>query len=118
DYLPTPIVPEVLRAKVKVFIELYQMRQQAAHQAKELARREAAEEAARRKDEFLAMLSHELRNPLAPMANALQILKMPGLSPDTINKACQVMDRQLRHMVRLVDDLMDISRITRGKIDL
>src|SRR5690606_1980121 len=63
DYLPTPVVPEVLRAKVRVFIELYQMRQQAAQQAKELARREAMEEAARRKDEFLAMLSHELRNP-------------------------------------------------------
>jgi signal transduction histidine kinase len=118
DYLPTPVVPEVLKAKIRVFIELYQMRQQAAIRAEERARREAAEESARRKDEFLAMLAHELRNPLAPLRNALHMLQMPSLQPDMIQKAYQVMDRQLQQMVRLVDDLMDVSRITRGKIDL
>jgi signal transduction histidine kinase len=118
DYLPTPVVPEVLRAKIKVFIELFQMRQQAAAQAEERAKREAAEDADRRKDEFLATLAHELRNPLAPLRNALQLLQLPDLKPEMIHKAHQIMDRQLQHMVRLVDDLMDVSRITRGKIDM
>jgi signal transduction histidine kinase len=118
DYLSTPVVPEVLKAKIRVFIELYQMRQQAMFQAQERARREAAEEADRRKDEFLATLAHELRNPLAPLRNALQLLQLPNLKPDMIHNAYQIMDRQLQHMVRLVDDLMDVSRITRGKIEL
>lgn len=118
DYLPTPVVPEVLRAKIKVFIELFQMRQQAAAQAEERAKREAAEESDRRKDEFLAILAHELRNPLAPLQNALNLLKIPDLKPDMAAMAHKMMNRQLQHMVRLVDDLMDVSRITRGKIDL
>jgi signal transduction histidine kinase len=118
DYLPTPVVPAVLRAKVRVFIELFQMRQQAAIQAEERAKREAAEEADRRKDEFLATLAHELRNPLAPLRNSLQLLQLPNIKPEMITKAYEMMDRQLQHMVRLVDDLMDVSRITRGKIDL
>ncbi|MBP7722922.1 MAG: response regulator [Alphaproteobacteria bacterium] len=118
DYLPTPVVPEVLRAKIKVFIELFQMRQQAAVQAEERAKREAAEESDRRKDEFLAILAHELRNPLAPLQNALNLLKIPDLKPDMTAAAHKMMNRQLQHMVRLVDDLMDVSRITRGKIDL
>ena len=118
DYLPTPVVPEVLRAKIKVFIELFQMRQQAAVQAEERAKREAAEESDRRKDEFLAILAHELRNPLAPLQNALNLLKIPDLKPDMTAAAHKMMNRQLQHIVRLVDDLMDVSRITRGKIDL
>lgn len=118
DYLPTPVVPEVLRAKIRVFIELFQMRQQAAAQAEERAKREAAEESDRRKDEFLATLAHELRNPLAPLRNALHLLQLSELRPDMVTKAHEMMNRQLQHMVRLVDDLMDVSRITRGKIDL
>lgn len=118
DYLPTPVVPEVLRAKIKIFTELFQMRQQAAAQAEERAKREAAEESERRKDEFLAILAHELRNPLAPLQNALHLLQSSNLKPDMAATAHRMMNRQLQHMVRLVDDLMDVSRITRGKIDL
>src|SRR5205807_1378285 len=74
-------------------------------------------EADRRKDEFLATLAHELRNPLAPIRNALQIIR---LSPDGAarEQARTLMERQLAHMVRLVDDLLDVSRITRGKLEL
>lgn len=75
-------------------------------------------EAGRRKDEFLAMLAHELRNPLAPIRNALQIMKMPGANASTIEQARQMTERQVQHMVRLVDDLLDVSRIMRGKIEL
>jgi PAS domain S-box-containing protein len=77
----------------------------------------ALREVDRRKDEFLATLSHELRNPLAPIRNALQII---NLSTDrhTREQARAVMERQLEQMVRLVDDLLDVSRITRGKLDL
>jgi PAS domain S-box-containing protein len=74
-------------------------------------------EANRKKDEFLATLAHELRNPLAPLRSALQIIR---LSPDrdAREKARNMMERQLGQMVRLVDDLMDVSRITRGKVEL
>src|SRR5262249_38929711 len=69
----------------------------------ELARaNQALQEADRRKDDFLAMLAHELRNPLAPVRNALQIMKMPGVSSDTVRQARDMMDRQLRHLVRVV----------------
>jgi PAS domain S-box-containing protein len=74
-------------------------------------------EADRRKDEFLAMLAHELRNPLAPIRNALAILE-EGADAATIAQARQVAERQVRHMAHLVDDLLDVSRITRGKINL
>jgi PAS domain S-box-containing protein len=72
----------------------------------------------RRKDEFLAMLAHELRNPLAPIRNALQILKTQAAEPGLLDMAREVMDRQTQLLSRLVDDLMDVSRITRGKINL
>jgi PAS domain S-box-containing protein len=72
----------------------------------------------RRKDEFLAMLAHELRNPLAPIRNALYILKLPGASETVAERARALMERQVEHMVRLVDDLLDVSRIMRGKIEL
>ena len=95
---------------------LYQSAQQ------ELAQRERAQhalrEADRRKDEFLALLSHELRNPLAPIRNGLQIMKLSGFQHPMQLKAYEVLDRQVSHLVRLVDDLMDVSRITRGKLEL
>lgn len=72
----------------------------------------------RRKNEFLAMLSHELRNPLAPIRNALQIMKMPGVTAEEIDAARQMTERQVQHLVRLVDDLLDVSRIMRGRIEL
>jgi signal transduction histidine kinase len=81
-------------------------------------RAEALREADRRKDEFLATLAHELRNPLAPIRNALEILKMPDANPAMREKARQMMERQLGQMVRLVDDLLDVSRITTGKLGI
>jgi CheY-like chemotaxis protein len=71
-----------------------------------------------RKDEFLAMLAHELRNPLAPISTAAQILKLPRLDPERIAQASDVIARQVRHMTELVDDLLDVSRVTRGLVDL
>jgi PAS domain S-box-containing protein len=79
---------------------------------------EALREADRRKDEFLAMLAHELRNPLAPVRNALHILGVRGLDEATVDRARQMMERQVEQLVRLVDDLLDVSRIMRGKIVL
>jgi signal transduction histidine kinase len=90
--------------------------------SRESAERREAEEALRiadrRKDEFLAMLAHELRNPLAPLRNALEILKRCGSSAPLAEDARRMMERQLRQMVRLVDDLLDVSRITTGKLTL
>ena len=74
------------------------------------------QEANRRKDNFLAMLAHELRNPLAPVRNAAQVLGMAGLDPDRLEKARSMIDRQVAHMARLIDDLLDVSRISQGKI--
>ena len=79
------------------------------------ARRDA-ERANRAKDEFLAMLGHELRNPLAPIRTALQLIRLRGAAGT--ERECQVIERQVRHLVTLVDDLLDVSRITRGKVDL
>jgi signal transduction histidine kinase/DNA-binding response OmpR family regulator len=73
-------------------------------------------EAVRARDEFLAMLGHELRNPLAPILTAVELIKMRGDSP--ARREHQVIERQARHLVRLVDDLLDVSRVTRGKIAL
>ncbi len=75
-------------------------------------------EADRRKDEFLATLAHELRNPLAPIRNGLQVLRLAGADESTAEQARTMMDRQLTQMVRLVDDLLDVSRITRNKLEL
>lgn len=75
-------------------------------------------EADRRKDEFLATLAHELRNPLAPIRNALQILKLPRVDAAIIERSREMMERQVHHLVRLVDDLLDVSRVMRGKIEL
>ncbi len=83
-----------------------------ARQAEELA---AAD---RRKDEFLAVLGHELRNPLAPLQNALELLALGGSDPTILARTRGLMERQLRHLVRLVDDLLDVARIRSGKIML
>ena len=94
------------------------------HRLEEELRRseESLKEADRRKDEFLATLAHELRNPLAPIRNAVQILRMqgpaaPGLHSD-LQWSREVIDRQVQQLTHLVDDLLDVSRITRGKIEL
>jgi signal transduction histidine kinase len=75
------------------------------------------DEADKRKDEFLAMLAHELRNPLAPLRTALELLKLEP-SAEVVSRAKATMERQVANLTRLVDDLLDVSRITRGKIAL
>jgi signal transduction histidine kinase len=80
--------------------------------------RKRTEEALRHKDEFLAMLSHELRNPLAPIRTGLHILGMPQIGPDRIQRVKEILNRQVEHLTRLVDDLLDISRIMQGRIEL
>ena len=168
DYVAIPLVPEILRSKVAVLVELYCKRRELrelnrilarankqlseanvtlqAEKTRELetlnatlqranaelertnrslqkevterARAERAlQEADRNKDEFLAMLAHELRNPLAPILNALQLMRMRP-SERQLQWAQEVIQRQLGYLTRLVDDLLDVSRITRGKITL
>lgn len=79
---------------------------------------EALRDADRKKDDFLALLAHELRNPLAPIRNGLQVMRLAEDDPAVVAQARDMMDRQLTHMVRLIDDLLDISRITRNKMEL
>lgn len=106
DWKPEEIrLLESVAARCRVYIE----------RARDEAR---LREADRRKDEFLAILAHELRNPLAPVRNALYIMRNPKADEGMIAKSRALMERQIEHMVRLVDDLMDISRITTGKIEL
>jgi signal transduction histidine kinase len=141
DFLTKPVVPqEILRDKVAWFVdaqrqalELERERERAAAaerrellaeaarraEEQELRRRAAdLAEADRRKDEFLAMLAHELRNPLAPVVGALEILRHDRATPDARRRALAAADRQVRHLARLVDDLGDVSRIRRGKVEL
>ncbi|MEO8572814.1 MAG: ATP-binding protein [Pyrinomonadaceae bacterium] len=79
---------------------------------------QALRDADRRKDEFLATLAHELRNPLAPIANSLQLMKYAGSDANIVNESRAIAERQVEHMVRLIDDLLDLSRITRNKLEL
>jgi PAS domain S-box-containing protein len=79
---------------------------------------DALRDADRRKDEFLAMLAHELRNPLAPIRNAITLLERTGPPDQALKRATAVIQRQSEHLTRLVDDLLDVSRITQGKIKL
>ena len=169
DYVSIPVVPEILRSKVAVLVELYQKRRelqelnrnlgqanqrlaeanttlqaektreletlnrvlQRANQELESANRSlqtevtertrvelALKEADRHKDEFLAMLAHELRNPLAPIHNAVQLMHRASLTDPQLTWSRDIIGRQVSHLTRLVDDLLDVSRITRGKINL
>ena len=81
-------------------------------------RADALTEAGRQKDQFLAMLAHELRNPLAPLLTGLHLLRQPQAPSETRERTREMMERQLRHLSRLVDDLLDVSRIVRGKVQL
>jgi PAS domain S-box-containing protein len=89
---------------------------------RDINKRKLAEEklkqADRRKDEFVAMLAHELRNPLAPIAAAAEILSIPGLAPSDVKHTSEVISRQVNHMTGLVNDLLDISRVTSGLVSL
>lgn len=133
DYIRKPIEPDVLRSKADVFFELYRQRQEVARQRDEL--RKAADEIARllkesrghaealqqadvRKDEFLATLAHELRNPLAPIRNAVELMRSMGPLDDSLEWVREIIDRQVCNMARLVDDLLDVSRIATGKLVL
>ena len=82
------------------------------------AAEKALREADRRKNEFLATLAHELRNPLVPIRNAVEIMRHQIARDPTVHRACDLLDRQVQHLVRLIDDLLDVSRISRGKLQL
>ena len=141
DYVAIPVVPEILRSKVAVLVELYCQRRELkqlnrslaeanamlaeanstlqVEKTRELEQLNAAlREGNRHKDEFLAMLAHELRNPLAPIHNAVQLMRNPQLPAQQLNWAREVIERQTGHLTKLVDDLLDVSRITRGKINV
>ena len=75
-------------------------------------------EADARKDEFLALLAHELRNPLAPIRTGLELIRLSGDAPEAVRRVRAMIERQVALMVRLIDDLLDVSRITSGKIVL
>jgi PAS domain S-box-containing protein len=98
-----------------VLVQLAQMASVAVENARLV---ESLRDADRRKDEFLATLAHELRNPLAPLRNGLQVMKLAGGNAAAVEQARGMMERQLAQMVRLIDDLLDVSRITRGKLEL
>ena len=85
---------------------------------KRKATQEKLQDADRRKDEFLAMLAHELRNPLAPIGAAAELLQMVKLDEERVRQASQIIGRQVAHMTSLVDDLLDVSRVTRGLVEL
>jgi signal transduction histidine kinase len=137
DYVSVPVIPELLRAKVSVFAELYRKTRESERLNRELEQRvaertaeleastarqtELAEQlrhADRRKDEFLALLAHELRNPLAPVRNAVTIMRLKNSDDPELAWCRDVIERQANQLTRLVDDLLDVSRITRGKITL
>ena len=104
-----------VRAALRARQRQYQVRD---HLAERERVAESLREADRRKDEFLAMLGHELRNPLAPIRNALEVLRLHCDGDPVAVQMGEMMLRQVTHMVRLVDDLLDVSRIARGKIEL
>jgi signal transduction histidine kinase len=130
DYVPVPVVPAILRAKVSIFAELFRKTRALERLNAELEERvtertaaleattQQLQEANHRKDEFLAMLAHELRNPLAPIRTAVQLLRLKELTEPHRLHARDVIERQVEHLVNLIDDLLDVSRITRGMITL
>jgi signal transduction histidine kinase len=151
DYIQVPVVPEILRAKVALFIELYRKTWQLEQinrrleervsertaeleasvkrlQQSEARLREESEERARlvaklraddeQKDKFLATLAHELRNPLQPIRTAVDTMRLVGPPDPKLVPIRQVIDEQLQTFTRLIDDLMDVSRITQDKLQL
>jgi len=137
DYVPVPVVPELLLARVAVFVDLHRKTRQLealnrnleqlveertaeleASTAALVEREERLQHTDRRKDEFLALIGHELRNPLASIRNAAKILWEEKASDHDRQWGRQVIDRQVDHLARLVDDLLDASRITSGKLQL
>tara|TARA_R110000796_G_scaffold88164_1_gene189704 strand:- start:19200 stop:20357 length:1158 start_codon:yes stop_codon:yes gene_type:complete len=118
DFIQKPIEPDILRSKTKVFSEIYRQRQMIAEQRDLLeAQAQALQLSDKRKDEFLAVLAHELRNPLAALQGGLSLLLRKPDGPQA-EKISGLMQEQMTHLFRLVDDLLDASRITQGKIEL
>ncbi|MET0505000.1 MAG: response regulator [Luteibacter sp.] len=118
DFIQKPIEWDILRSKANVFFDLYRQKQQIAEQRDRLeAYAETLTRSDRYKDQFLAILAHELRNPLTPLRMGLDVLKGQP-TPERTVQIHGVMDRQLVHLVRLVDDLLDVSRVSQGKITL
>jgi signal transduction histidine kinase len=144
DYVSVPVVPEILRAKIGVFTDLYRktteleglnrtLEERVSERTAELEttiaqlrerehrlrlQSETLAEADRRKTEFLAMLAHELRNPLQPIRAALTVSRQKKVKAKELKWARDVVDRQVNQLVRLVDDLLDASRISSGKLEL
>lgn len=130
DYLTKPVNPLILRHKVAVFADLFRKTRALAElnehletrvqeRTAELEQSESALRAAnKQKDLFLATLAHELRNPLAPLRTGLDVLLQQAEQPPTVTRTLAAMNRQLEHMVRLVDDLLDVSRISRGTLEM
>jgi signal transduction histidine kinase len=125
DYILAPIVPEILRAKVSFFIELHKKTEQLKHQAEvetklawaEAARAEA-EAANKAKDRFIAILSHELRTPLTPILFSSLVLSQDPNVPASIRRELEMIARNVRLEARLIEDLLDLTRIRRGKFSL
>jgi signal transduction histidine kinase len=118
DFIQKPVEWDILRSKTRVFFDLHRQKQQIAAQRDELeAYAETLTRSDRYKDQFLAILAHELRNPLTPLRMGLDVLRGQP-TPERMTQIHGVMDRQLVHLVRLVDDLLDVSRVSQGKIVL
>src|SRR6202030_3407002 len=129
DYILTPVVPDILRAKIAVFVDLFKKTEQIKRQAEErekLIREQAAaeharakaEEASAAKDKFLAMLSHELRTPLTPVLASVATLECDGKVPESMRESLQLIRRNVELEARLIDDLLDLTRIGKGKVQL
>ena len=130
DYLTKPFHPQILQQKIAVFAELFRktralsalnanLEERVRERTVELEKSEAALRAASaQKDEFLAVLAHELRNPLAPLRMGVDLLLGQPQDRAIVDRTLVVMNRQLQHMVRLIDDLLDISRLSRGVLEL
>ncbi|HEU4851485.1 MAG TPA: response regulator [Telluria sp.] len=134
DFLFTPVIPQILHAKVAVFVALATKNEELKRQAaklsqrtteltatnkrlvREMEERRDAERKSHAKDEFLAMLGHELRNPLSAITSAASLIGLPGAGPDTITRARSIIQRQSQHLSHIVDDLLDLSRAMSGKI--
>jgi signal transduction histidine kinase len=134
DFLFTPVIPQVLYAKISVFVALAMKNEELKKQARQLSQRttdlissnkrlmqeieerKVAERQNHAKDEFLAMLGHELRNPLSAISSAASLIGLPGVSQDGVARAKQIIQRQSHHLGRIVDDLLDLSRAMSGKI--
>ena len=134
DFLFTPVIPQILYAKISVFVALASKNEELKKQARELSSRSAeltasnkrlrreieerqvAERENHAKDEFLAMLGHELRNPLSAISSAAALIGLPGVSVDGVQRAKKIIERQSQHLGRIVDDLLDLSRAMSGKI--